>query len=231
MPEERYRQFHAALASRGWRLVSTPDQYAAVTYLPNYHPKIAAHAPPAVWTNTADPYQAWLASRTLGDGPFVLKDHVKSAKHRWDECCFVPKGVGRDGFEAVARNLLAEQGAAFHRGFVVKQYVPLRVIGDGPRAYPQCEEYRLFFWRQRLLVATHYHDRPTPAVDWSVFERLVAAFESSFFTMDVARMADGRWLVIDMGAGECSSLPPSLPPAAFYQALGCRMADANRPHG
>ena len=27
-----------------------------------------------------------------GEGPFVIKDHIKSAKHLWHEACFVPKG-------------------------------------------------------------------------------------------------------------------------------------------
>jgi hypothetical protein len=62
----------------------------------------------------------------LGDGPFVIKDHVKSAKHRWHEACFVPKGAGRDDFEQVAENLKRDQGKSFFRGFVVMQYVLLR---------------------------------------------------------------------------------------------------------
>lgn len=83
VPEDVYRRLFDALADRGHRLVSTPEQYAGVTYFPNYYPKVLALSPPAVWTDTPDEYLAWSRSRTLGDGPFVLKDHIKSAKHRW----------------------------------------------------------------------------------------------------------------------------------------------------
>lgn len=219
LTEEAYRRFYHALLAKGYRLVSTADQYAGVTYFPNYHPKVREVSPEAVWTDTPDPYLAYSRSRTLGDGPFVLKDHIKSAKHRWHEACFAPKGAGREHFEAVAEALLAEQGKAFNRGFVVRRYVPLRSRGVGPRKYPLCEEYRLFFWHGKLLVASHYHDQPAGRTDWAEFETLAGRFDAPFFSMDVAQADDGRWLVVDMGAGECSSLPPSLPADAFYRRL------------
>ena len=221
--EETYRRFHQGLLERGYRLVSSPEQYAAVTYFPNYYPKIRGCSPPAVWTDAPDPFLAWSTSRKLGDGPFVLKDHVKSAKHRWHDACFVPKGSSREQFERIAENLKEEQGSSFHRGFVVKQYVPLRARGDGPREYPQCEEYRLFFWKGRLLVASHYHRLPDNPVDWSPFEAAALNFDAPFFTIDVALTEAGDWIVVDMGAGESSSLPPSLPPETLYARLAERL--------
>src|SRR5215213_2602500 len=154
LTEEVYGHLHGALAGRGYSLASSGAQYAEVTYFPNYYPKIRQFSPDAVWTDTPDAFLAWTLARKLGDGPFVVKDHVKSAKHLWHEACFVPKGSGRENFERIAENLRREQGQSFFRGFVVKQYVPLRSRGDSPRAYPMCEEYRLFFWKGRLLAAS-----------------------------------------------------------------------------
>jgi ATP-grasp domain, R2K clade family 3 len=219
LTEEVYRQFYAALLARGYRLVSTPEQYVEVTYFPNYYPKIREHSPAAVWTDKPDAYAAYSASRKLGDGPFVIKDHIKSAKHLWQDACFIPKASGREHFEWVAENLLKEQGKSFNRGFVVKQYVPLRTRGHGPREYPQCEEYRLFFWRGKLLIASHYHNQTANPVDWAPFETLAGRFDAPFFTMDVAQTETGNWVIVDMGAGECSSLPPSLPANQFNQKL------------
>jgi ATP-grasp domain, R2K clade family 3 len=189
------------------------------TYFPGYYPKIRDCSPAAVWTDTPDAYLAWTMARKLGDGPFVIKDHIKSAKHYWHEACFVPKGSGRENFERIAENLKIEQGKTFFRGFVVKQYVPLRSRGDSPREYPMCEEYRLFFWKRQLLVASHYHRQPENLVDWSPFVGLAQRFDAPFFTMDVAQAETGNWIVVDMGAGECSSLPPSLEPTRFYSRL------------
>lgn len=224
--EDTYRQFFDALLTRGYRLVNTPEQYAEVTYFPNYHPKVREVSPPAVWTDNDDPYLAWSRSRTLGDGPFVLKDYIKSAKHRWHEACFVPKGAGREQFEEIAAALRNEQGKVFNRGFVVKQYIPLRTLGRGPREYPLCEEYRLYFWRQKLLVASHYHNQTASRTDWTPFEELASRFDATFFSMDVAQTEGGEWLIVDMGAGECSSLPPSLSATVFYT----RLRDVTRPN-
>lgn len=218
-PEAVYRQLYEALAARGHCLVSTPEQYAEVTYFPNYYPKVREASPAAVWTDTPDEYLAWSRSRTLGDGPFVLKDHVKSAKHRWHDACFVPSGAGRERFEEIAAELKAEQGKSFHRGFVVKQYVPLRSRGPSSREYPMAEEYRLFFWQRKLLISSHYHNQTANAVDFSLFEQFATRFDAPFFTMDVAQAENGNWLIVDMGAGECSSLPPSLSPDTFYRRL------------
>jgi hypothetical protein len=224
--EDDYRRFYDALSGRGYCLVSTPEQYAEVTYFPNYYPKVREASPEAVWTDDDDAYRAWCASRRLGNGPFVLKDHIKSAKHRWHEACFVPKGSGREAFEEIAGALRKEQGKVFNRGFVVKQYVPLRSRGTGPREYPQCEEYRLFFWRGELLVASHYHDQAANSMDWSPFQSLAKRFDAPFFSMDVAQTEEGSWLIVDMGSGECSSLPPSLSAADLYQRLRDSMIGA-----
>ena len=219
LTEELYQRFHDALSARGYSLVSSAAQYAEATYFPNYYPKIREFSPAAVWTDTPDPYLAWTQSRKLGDGPFVIKDHIKSAKHLWHEACFVPKGSGRENFERIAENLKKEQGKTFFRGFVVKQYVPLRSRGESPREYPMCEEYRLFFWTRQLLIASHYHRQSENPVDWSPFVNLAQRFDAPFFTMDVAQAEAGNWIVVDMGAGECSSLPPSLEPTRFYSKL------------
>jgi ATP-grasp domain, R2K clade family 3 len=219
LTEEVYSRFHNALATKGYLLVSSAAQYAQVTYFPNYYPKIRDYSPEAVWTETPDAFLAWTLSRKLGDGPFVIKDHIKSAKHLWHEACFVPKGSGRKNFERIAENLKVEQGKAFFRGFVLKQFVPLRSRGESPREYPMCEEYRLFFWKRQLLVASHYHRQSANPVDWSPFVNLAQRFETPFFSMDVAQTHAGNWIVVDMGAGECSDLPPSLDPTTFFARL------------
>jgi hypothetical protein len=227
LTEELYRRFHAALAAKGYALVTSPEHYAEVVYFPNYYPKIRTLSPRAVWTDTADAYRAWALSRSLGDGPFVLKDHVKSAKHRWDDACFVPSNAGRESFERIAKNLIREQGKLFFRGLVVKEYVPLRKLGESPWEYPMCEEYRLFFWHGRLLIATHYHRQPANAVDWSPFVEAAQRFDAPFFTMDVAQTEADNWIVVDMGSGECSALPPSLEASRFYTQLAETMRESS----
>jgi hypothetical protein len=37
--------------------------------------------------------------------------------------------------------------------------------------------------------------------------------------VSIVCFSPGNWIVVDMGAGECSSLPPSLEPTSFYSRL------------
>jgi hypothetical protein len=97
--------------------------------------------------------------------------------------------------------------------------VPLRSRDESPREYPMCEEYRLFFWRRHLLIASHYHRLSENSVNCSSFINLAQRFDAPFFTMDIAQAESGNWIVVDLGAGECSSLPPSLEPRRFYSRL------------
>jgi hypothetical protein len=70
-----------------------------------------------------------------------------------------------------------------------------------------------------LHAPSHYHRQLENPVDWSPFVTLAQRFDAPFFTMDIAQADIGNWIVVDMGAGECSSLPPSLEPTRFYTTL------------
>ncbi len=229
LTEERYRVFERALGERGYRMIGTSAEYAQVSYFPNYYPKIKDFSPPAVWTEAADPFAAWSASRKLGDGPFVIKDHIKSAKHRWNDACFIPKGASREQFETIAKNLFEEQGNSFFRGFVIKEYVPLKRVGTELHEYPRCEEYRLFFWRRRLLAVTHYHRKSEQPFDIEPFIGVANRFDAPFFSMDIACDQAGRWWIVDMGAGQVSSLPPNLKPLEFYRRLQSELSMEKAP--
>ena len=217
--EAEYRRLESALADRGYELFTPPDAYAEAHYLPNYYPLISGLTPPAAWTEGADLGEAWRAARSLGDGPWIVKDHVKSAKQRWDTACFIPRWADRAAFEQVCVNLLRYQGERFERGFVFKSFVPLERIGESPFGYPLSEEYRLFFFRGRLLSGAPYDREGGSETDFDRFEEIADRFRSGFLTMDVARAADGGWLILEVGDGGVSLLPPRVEPEEFYRAL------------
>jgi hypothetical protein len=217
LTEQRYEKMQKVVESKGYNLVNSSTQYAFVTYFHNYYPKIKSLSPPAVWTYDKSTMSAWIESRKLGNGPFVIKDHIKSAKYKWNEACFIPKYAGREQFEYVANNLLEHQGKLFARGFVVKQYLPLKKISD--KLYPECEECRMFFLNNDLIAATHYHRRRDPDIDFSPFIEIAMTFNVPFFSMDIAQTEKGDWTIVDVGSGECSDLPPNLDPVSFYKRL------------
>lgn len=217
--EGEYRLLADALRYRGYALFTPPEAYAEALYLPNHHGKIADRSPQGVWTESADLNKAWEAARRLGDGPWIVKDHIKSAKQRWHSACFIPARADRSTFDEVCQNFLAYRKENFARGFVFKKYVELRKLDDSAFGSPLCEEYRLFFWKHELLIAAAYDRVGGSETDFTHYERVARRFTSQFITIDVARTARGDWLILEAGDGGVSALPPKLDALKFYKQL------------
>jgi ATP-grasp domain, R2K clade family 3 len=219
MTEGEYRRLESACSERGYRLFTPASAYAEALYLPRHFSKLSELAPPTVWIEGTSLDEAWRCARTLGHGPWIVKDFIKSAKQRWHEACFIPERVERSRFDEILQNFLSYRGENFAGGLVFKQYIPLRKIGDDAFGGPQCEEYRLFYWKQKLLVASPYSRFEGEVPDLERYTRIAQKLQSQFVTIDVARTQTGDWLLLEIGAGEVSALSPLLSPLAFYRAL------------
>ena len=55
-------------------------------------------------------------------GPVILKDYVKSAKHDWDRACFVPEVSDATALQRVAKAFLEHRGEFFSGGFVIRSF-------------------------------------------------------------------------------------------------------------
>jgi hypothetical protein len=217
--EGEYRLLDAVLRDRGCTLFTPPHAYAEALYLPNHYRKLAGMTPPAAWTEGADLDRAWCAARSLGDGPWIVKDHVKSAKQRWRNACFIPRGSDRVTFDEICRNFLAYRAENFARGFVFKQFVPLVQLDESAFGSPLCEEYRLFFWEHELLAAAPYDRVGGTETDFARYTEVARRFQSRFLTLDVARTTAGDWVILEVGDGGVSALPPRLAASDFYHVL------------
>ncbi|WNG48991.1 hypothetical protein F0U60_36385 [Archangium minus] len=215
---EEYEALDEALGALGHELMTTPAQYAAAHYLPNWYPRLKGYTARSVWTEDTDPTEAWQAAQSLGPPPWIVKDHVKSAKERWEEACFVPAGATREHFERICGALLEARADRFERGFVVRRFLPLKVRGRTPNG-PAHLEFRLFFGRGRLLAAESSHDFDVDVPDFSAFEALARRIDARFFTLDVAMLEDGRWAVVEVNDGGVSGLPASIDPRELFAAL------------
>jgi hypothetical protein len=213
---EEYGRLDEAVAARGGSLVTTPDEYEAAHYLPAWFEAVAALSPATRWIEGTDLDEAWEAAQALGPPPYVIKDHVKSAKEHWHEACFVPAGADRTTFASVCTALVDLRADRFERGLVIRRYVPL-APAHGSGGEP--DEHRLFFWRGNLVACAPYHD---VAVDVPVprrFRGMGGIVDSPFFTVDVARTIEDDWVVLEVGDGGVSTLPPTMDPRTLYRAI------------
>lgn len=218
----QYGALEAALRAKGYRLIVDADAYAEAHYLPLAYRHLEGFTPASVWTDAPDTDAAWAAYQRLADGDTIVKDWVKSAKHRWDEACFIPAGAARERVERTLAALQADRGGLFEHGFVFRRFVPLVADGRDMRGHPASEELRLFYFDGSVLVPP----RPNHALPADVAAEVDARarrFRSRFLTLDVAPLTDGTWTIVESGDAGVSGLPVSLMADVFYDALRRRV--------
>ncbi|GAB4201332.1 MAG: ATP-grasp domain-containing protein [Roseiflexaceae bacterium] len=214
-----YTMLYEGLTGRGYVPVTDPRQYTEAHYLPNSYQHLRDATPESVWMTGADPDTAWMVYSQFRDYDVILKDYIKSAKHRWREACFIPAGIRRADFDRMLAAFLEARGELFTGGLVFRIYHPLVQLGTDMRGTPIHEEYRLFCWGGRIFVHVPFRNPADLALNRAEWEELAARFSNSFITLDVARQDDGSWIVVEAGDGGVSGLPLSIPPEEFYRAL------------
>lgn len=170
----------------------------------------------------------------LRDQPFVVKGKTNSRKFEWHQKMFAPN------FQAASRMAaeLATDGLIAQQGVLVRQYVPLETFEVGVTGTPFTNEWRVFYYRGRRLAHGYYWGNID---DWSRvdaarpdFEEMGLPFADSiaqrlaskvpFVVIDVAKTADGRWLLVELNDGCQSGLNGVVDADTLYRNL----ADALR---
>ena len=219
MNEEEYQLLEDCLHERGYHLLVNSSEQALTSKLPNWHPLLEDLTPPAVWTWDDDIDEAWELAQSLGQSPYIVKDHVKSCKERWLEACYVPEGAGEAEFRSVCETLREERGERFDTGFVIRPEVPLKFLAAHFAGVPVFEEYRLFFWKGAMILADAYNDLDGGERDFAAFANLGDRIDSPFFVADVARTKSGELILIELNDGGSAGIPPVLHPFEVYSAV------------
>lgn len=221
-----YSLLHEALGERGVGMVTSPVEYRTCHHLPEVYPFLEGRTPRTVWVPVDEPWAAESVARlaaTLGPGPLVVKDYVKSRKHEWLDACFIPSGTDGDAVARVTGNFRDRQGEVFEGGLVLREYVPLRPAGTHPRSgMPLSREARCFVVAGKVVTAAPYWEdvdqEPVDVPGW--VHALVREIPSPFFTLDLAqRASDGEWIVMEAGDGQVSEMLGGTDPAVIFRAL------------
>jgi hypothetical protein len=231
MTPERYASLYDALAARNLFLVNTPDAYRHAHYLPESYDIIAAHTPKTVWIKTGPdvaPDRLRDLLRPFGDRPVLVKDFVKSRKHEWDEACFIPSASDDEKMASVVSRFVQRQGDDLQEGLVFREFVPLEPLTVHPKSgMPLTREFRrVYADGEPVLTVPYwgeadYGDLELP--DDHLFHDVAGRVRSRFFTMDIARRADGGWIIVELGDAQVAGLPETVEAAVFYRELRCAL--------
>lgn len=215
--ELHYRQAH---------LVHSASQYQWIASMAWYEP--LSVLTPRTWFDVG-----WA---TVPDAEYgwVVKGRKTSRKFKWSTHMYAPT---REALADVMRRcwedpLLAEQG------LVVREYVPLVTYEVGVNGVPVTNEWRCFFWGEKLLASGYYwaqadeppFDSATSAPREALelarrAARIVAEQGLTFFVVDVGERAmspgsikGNGWTVIEINSGQMADLC-TIDAVHFYERL------------
>lgn len=208
-----YEALEKDLSGRGCRLINTFAQHRWIGNF-EYYPAFRDVTPES-WSE--DEFAA------APDGPFVLKGRSSSFKHQWSELMFASdkEDACRKANTLRDRHVIAQQGLLFRR------FILLETFEYSPSGLPISNEWRFFFVGERLIGYGYYWARMAQAVSPTIdaagiaFARECAARvcgRATFFVVDIARAADGRWVLIELNDGQTSGLA-AIDADAFYREL------------
>ncbi|GAB3678521.1 ATP-grasp domain-containing protein [Actinocorallia lasiicapitis] len=197
-----YHDLSKALAARGTPLMTPPDGYQRAHELPGWYDTFAGLTPKSSWLplNPHElPSAAALraAAELLPPGPGLIKDYVKSRKHEWHEACYIPELRDADALAASVARMIELQGAFLAGGLVLRQFEPLGAA-----------ECRVWWVDGEPVLVGPHPDAPddVPDPELEHVRPAVRSLGCRFVTTDLARRADGRWRVVEVGDGQVSEL-------------------------
>jgi hypothetical protein len=140
----------------------------------------------------------------LPPGPALVKDWVKSMKHYWDEAEFIPDVGDSAGVLRVAGRFLELRDEDLVGGLVVRSFEQYRP-----------GEVRSWWVDGHCAVLSAHPDtperQPPAGLDVSPFAEAMASVRSPFVVVDLAQTTAGQWRVVELGDGQVSDRPTSLP--------------------
>jgi len=243
-----YEALYRAAWKLGYRMINTPSEYRYCHELPRCYADLKGSTPESVWFESKLTFEERLDAEKpaydleaittevqakLGEGPYIIKDFVKSRKHEWDSACFI---AGPGDIKRVAETFIERQGEFLVGGLVFRKFEPLKLVGEHPKSkIPLFNEIRNWGCRGGPLI-THTYWGPDEGGGGIVMPHGVISLatlrgeasmntptiKSNFYTMDLAMLDDGNWIIIELGDGQVAGLPEHVDAKDFYTQLKVR---------
>lgn len=224
MKPEMYRLFYEKLEAKGIVLINTPEEYERYHLLPKWYMDFETKTPKTIWIESADSEEL-LKKIEQEEGPFIIKDYVKSRKHEWYDACYIPEIGDKDNSKKIINNFITRQAEGLVGGLVVRKFEELKHIGFHDKSgMPISEEYRVFVYGRRVLAIDNYwtdkQHLDLSQEEYSWLDSIAANIRSNFMTIDLARKSDGQLVIMELGDGQVSGLQQIVPGDFYSKGFG-----------
>lgn len=224
-----YDSFYKGLLDKGYKLINSPVKYLGCHHISNWYKCIEKFTPKTVTVYSENIREILNAVMTFGDSSVIIKDFVSSQKHAWKDACFIPSASDPIGAARVIATFVAMQKEVdgVQGGIVLREFNKLRSIGTHPKSgMPISQEFRAFVLDGKIISLSKYweygdyaEDVPSTSLINKIASKITKNIGSNFFTVDMAQKEDKKWICIEVGDGQVSSLPDKGNKKEFYSRL------------
>ena len=222
---KHYAELWTILISNGISLINSPSQYEMVHYFPKAYPLIKKQTPITKWikketleSGNVD-YVKSVIKTKIADfkNKFIIKDFAKSLKLKNNSIQVYSKYQNTDYLYSKIISFIADRKTFgnFYGGIVFKEFVNLK------QYMAISNEWRMFVLDGSIISCeqnTNLHSVISqPQIKH--FERAAKKLPVSFFTMDVAELINGDWIIIEVGDAQVSGLATNQNPIGLFNNL------------
>ena len=210
LKKSEYLDLYQSLAEANYIMINTPEEYSNITFISNWYEKISDITPQVYFTDLELDKGEIIYYLSLFPKSIIIKDYVKSRKFEWKEACYIEDVNNTRKAMEVINNFITREGENLIGGLVMREFVELKQLGiDEKTDKPISEEYRIFIYNKQVITAIDYAKgkevKDTTAFD-SVIDTCISRLDASFYTVDIAKTKEGKYIVIEVGDGQSSSL-------------------------
>lgn len=194
-----YKELEKELNLKGSRLINSYAQHVYVADIENWYPDFKDITP-----------QTWFTWGHLPEGKYVVKGRTNSRKHEWNKRMFADS---KEKLIKVVGSLL-DDCLISEQGLCVREYIPLKTFDIGINEMPITNEWRFFFYKDKILSYGYYwsfyedppEDIPSEGLKLAKKAAEIARKNIDFFVVDVAETKEGDWIVIELNDAQMSGL-------------------------
>lgn len=227
MKPSNYEELYKALLAKNIKLVNSPYAYKHCHYLPESYDLIKGYTPKTVWVSKNDLDKGYESIhrvlKVFGEVPVIVKDYVKSRKHEWFEACYIPNALDVDKVNNVVKKFIELQDDDLNEGIVFREFLKLEFLANHMKSkMPLSKEYRIFFIDGKPVYVVNYWDEGDYGdlkPELAPFLDIAKKIQSRFFTMDIAKVENNGWIIMELGDGQVSGLPNCADVECFYRGI------------
>jgi hypothetical protein len=222
----QYETLYNSLLKKNIELINNPREYKFCHYLPESYETIKDFTPKTRFKELKSKFNIEDFQNEInqfGDKAIVIKDYVKSQKHYWNEACFIPNASDKEKVNSVISKFIELQDSDLNEGLVFRGFVELEELTNHSESgMPLTKEFRVFVKNGEIMTIFKYWDEGDyqnvePVIE--EFKEIIPKIKSNFFTMDIAKRKDGKWIIVELGDGQVAGLPDNADKDVFYDKL------------